>query len=98
MVEILPSVGIPDARGRLSELCGEVARSGQPVWLCRRGLPIVELRPVRGEAACGADPTPRQRAGILDLWRECRERFGPVQEELAVAPWREQGADWAGGQ
>lgn len=95
MIDIFPSVGIPDARGRLSELCGEVARSGKPVWLCRRGTPIVELRPVRGEAGPGDQLELGGREGILDLWRECRQRFGPVQEEFPAAAWRAPVSDSA---
>ena len=87
MTEILPSVGILDARTRLSELCGEVARSGQPVWLCRRGTPIVELRPLRSEGHSREGLSLSQKEGILDLWRQCRERFGPVQADLPAMEW-----------
>jgi antitoxin (DNA-binding transcriptional repressor) of toxin-antitoxin stability system len=88
MIEILPSVGILDARTRLVELCGEVASSGQPVRLCRRGTPIVELRPLASTRELEPSAAGAHRAGgILDLWKECRQRFGPVDQEFPVAAW-----------
>ena len=89
MIEILPSVGILDARARLAELCGEVARSGQPVRLSRLGTPIVELRPLSNVAPSSAENPRQGKSGILELWRDCRQRFGPVDEVCPSNDWND---------
>ena len=43
----MKSVGLVEAKTRLSELCREVAESGQPILIQRRGTPIAELVPPR---------------------------------------------------
>jgi antitoxin (DNA-binding transcriptional repressor) of toxin-antitoxin stability system len=89
MIEILPSVGILDARTRLAELCGEVARSGQPVRLSRLGTPIVELRPLQDPTRGSSDALSSLKPGVLELWRDCRRRFGPVHDVCLPADWIE---------
>jgi prevent-host-death family protein len=85
VTEVRPSIGIPDAKHRLFELCGEVVRTGQPVWLSRRGLPVAELRPLACAgplSAAPVPPVPGTQPGILDLWQECRRVYGPLDPDL----------------
>jgi len=41
----MKSVGLFEAKTRLSELCAEVARIGEPILVTRRGLPLVRIEP-----------------------------------------------------
>jgi prevent-host-death family protein len=67
------SVGIFEAKAKLSEICDEVARSGQSVVVTRRGQPLVRIDPVA-------------EAG-LSVW-EAREQYiarkGGLTEEFQV--------------
>ncbi len=42
----MKSVGIFEAKTRLSEICEEVARTGKSVMVTRRGKPLVRIDPV----------------------------------------------------
>jgi len=87
VIEVRPSIGIPDAKFRLFELCGEVARTGQPVWLSRRGLPVAELRPLGHCLSPGIlRPVPLPHRGVLDLWQECQHAFGPLDLGIDSPP------------
>ena len=39
------TVGLFEAKTKFSELCGEVADTGQPVVVTRRGIPLVRIEP-----------------------------------------------------
>ena len=43
------TVGIFEAKAKLSEICDEVARSGRSVVVTRRGKPLVKIDPVSAE-------------------------------------------------
>ncbi len=43
------TVGIFEAKTRLSEICDEVARSGNSVLVTRRGKPLVRIDPVAAD-------------------------------------------------
>lgn len=45
----MKTVGIFEAKTRLSEICDEVARSGRSVVVTRRGKPIVRIEPVESD-------------------------------------------------
>ena len=45
----MKTVGIFEAKTRLSEICDEVARSGASVLVTRRGKPLVRIEPVKGD-------------------------------------------------
>lgn len=47
-------VSVADAKNKLPELI-KAAESGEPVTICRRGLPVVDL--VRTKAGNGEEPT-----------------------------------------
>ncbi|MBN1270120.1 MAG: type II toxin-antitoxin system Phd/YefM family antitoxin [Kiritimatiellae bacterium] len=42
----MKTVGIFDAKTRLSEICDEVAESREPVVVTKRGTPLVRIDPV----------------------------------------------------
>lgn len=53
-------VGLFEAKAKLSEICAEVARSGESVVITRRGKPLVRI-----------DPVPTDR---FSVWEE-RDRY-----------------------
>ena len=69
----MKTVGLFEAKTKLSELCQEVAASGQPCTITRRGEPLVRLEPAR-------DP----RAGRESIWSK-RERHLRKHGELGPA-------------
>jgi prevent-host-death family protein len=42
----MKTAGIFEAKTKLSELCDEVARTGEPVLVTRRGKPLVRIDPI----------------------------------------------------
>ena len=84
MVQILKTVGIFEAKTRLSEICAEVAGTGDTVIISKRGEPIVEVRAFR-QPADEVESEPLE--GIIDCLNYCRERFGPLQEEFEIPKW-----------
>jgi prevent-host-death family protein len=43
------SVGLFEAKTRLSALCAEVAEGGDPLIVTRRGVPWVRIEPIRAQ-------------------------------------------------
>ena len=84
MVQILKTIGVLEAKSRLSEICSEIAESGDTVVISSRGEPLVEVRPIRQPESDGAEP---RSEGILDRLRECRERFGALEDEFETPEW-----------
>jgi prevent-host-death family protein len=67
----MKTVGIFEAKTRLSEICEEVARSGVGVVVTRRGKPLVRIDPVEDEK--------------FSVWEERAEyiaRRGKMKEEF----------------
>ena len=65
------TVGIFEAKAKLSELCEEVARSGETVVVTRRGKPLVRIGPVMADR--------------FSVWEEREEyiaRKGRLREEF----------------
>ncbi|MFT5471092.1 MAG: antitoxin (DNA-binding transcriptional repressor) of toxin-antitoxin stability system [Verrucomicrobiales bacterium] len=84
MVQILKTIGVLEAKSRLSEICSEIAKSGDTVVISNRGEPLVEVRPIRQPGQAGDGPGSE---GILDCLRTCRQRFGPLEEEFEIPRW-----------
>lgn len=59
----MKTVGLFEAKTHLSKLCDEVARSGKPVLISRRGAPLVQIAPVE------PDSTDAQSSILDDLRR-----------------------------
>ena len=68
----MTTVGIFEAKTRLSEICGRVAQTGEPVVVTRRGVPLVRIDPVGPERGTGST-----------IW-ELRDRFVEVDGDLEV--------------
>jgi prevent-host-death family protein len=45
----MKTIGIFEAKTKLSEVCDEVARSGRSVVVTRRGKPLVRIDPIRAD-------------------------------------------------
>lgn len=45
----MKTVGIFEAKTKLSEICDEVARSGRSVVVTRRGKPLVRIDPIQAD-------------------------------------------------
>ena len=43
----MKTVGLFEAKTRLSELCAEVVKAGDPVVVTRRGVPWVKIEPIQ---------------------------------------------------
>ena len=84
MVQILKTIGVLEAKSRFSEICSEIAESGDTVVISSRGEPLVEVRSLRKpESESGAD----RKEGILDRLRACKERFGALEEDFEIPEW-----------
>ena len=72
------TLGIYEAKTKLSEICERVAQTGEPVVVTRRGIPLVQIRPVGSEDGIGST-----------VW-ESRERFveehGDLDVDLELPP------------
>ena len=70
----MKSLGLFETKNRLSEVCDEVARTGEPCLITRHGRPLVRLVPV-AEKSCGS---------VWDTVQESAARYGAVDEELPL--------------
>ncbi|MFP4373890.1 MAG: type II toxin-antitoxin system Phd/YefM family antitoxin [Spirochaetaceae bacterium] len=59
----MKTLGIFEIKTRLSQVCEEVAQTGESVLVTRRGEPLVRI-----------DPLSRESAGDSPVW-EARERY-----------------------
>jgi len=69
------TIGIFEAKTKLSEICEEVARSGQSVIVTRRGKPLVRIDPVKEDK--------------FSVWEDRAEyiaREGPIRDDFDVPP------------
>lgn len=79
----MKTIGLFDAKTRLSELCREVAETGETILIERRGQPIAELSPPRSASA--------RRLSILDDLRrfEAAHPCDPAEPDFPEV-WRER--------
>ena len=70
------TIGLFEAKTKLSELCEQVAKRREPVVITRRGRPLVRLEPV--------SPDKGMRSSVWDARRAWEKRHGPWREELDV--------------
>jgi len=71
----MKSVGLFEAKTKLSELCEDVARSGRAIRVTRRGRPWVLIAPC-------TDPS--QRKSVWARRREYERAHGPLNEDFDV--------------
>jgi prevent-host-death family protein len=69
----MKTVGLFEAKTRLSEICNEVARSGRSVVVTRRGKPIVRI-----------DPVPDDRFSVWEDRADYIARQGRLKEEFDI--------------
>jgi len=70
------TVGIFEAKTKLSEICEEVARTGVGVVVTRRGKPLVRISPVADDR-------------LVSVWEDRATYIashGPMREELEIPP------------
>lgn len=72
----MKTVGIFEAKTKLSELCREVAETGEPILIQRRGKPIAQIGPPVSKRKEGG-----HRRGILDRVEETEARYGQLSDE-----------------
>lgn len=82
----MKTVGLFEAKTRLSELCREVAESGETILIERRGVPIAELCPP-GRAV--AADNPYATLGIADAIAAFEKAHGPSEAEFPEV-WQER--------
>jgi len=66
-------IALYDAKNRLSEICNQVSKTGQPCVISRRGKPVVKLVPVDSE---------EDVASVWDTVEESRARYGELDEDF----------------
>jgi prevent-host-death family protein len=70
----LKSVGLFEAKAKLSALCDEVVETNRPLLITRRGKPLVRIEPARRE----------ESPGIWSLREAFIETEGPITEDLRL--------------
>jgi prevent-host-death family protein len=72
----MTTIGLFEAKTKLSELCEQVAKRREPVVITRRGRPLVRIEPV--------GPGKGMSSSVWDARRAWEKKHGPLEEELAV--------------
>lgn len=70
-------MGLFEAKNRFSGVCAEVAESGEPLIVTRRGKPFVCIVPVT-EAG--------ESTSVWDSVEESAAKYGPLPEGLELPP------------
>lgn len=71
----MESFALYDAKNRLSELCNQVAESGEPCVISRRGRPIVKLVPI-DEAG--------PQTSVWGSVEEAQAKYGPLDADVEL--------------
>jgi len=69
------SVGMFEAKAKLSEICDQVARSGESIVITRRGVPLVRI-----------DPVAADRSSVWEDRVSYVARKGRLKEEFELPP------------
>ncbi|MGC1184061.1 MAG: type II toxin-antitoxin system Phd/YefM family antitoxin [Candidatus Dormiibacterota bacterium] len=77
-------IGVEEARGTLGRLVEEVAASGEPISLTRRGRPMAVLMGREEYAHLRLVATQQARTELTTLLDAVRERVGEVGVEQSV--------------
>jgi prevent-host-death family protein len=80
----MKTVGLFEAKTRLSEICDEVARTGNSVTVTRRGKPLVRIDPVEVDRFSVWE----DRAEYIATRGRMKEEFDlpPRSQEVPVSP------------
>ena len=72
----MTTIGLFEAKTKLSELCNQVAKLREPVVITRRGRPLVRIEPV--------GPGKGMRSSVWDARREWEKKRGTIAEEFEI--------------
>jgi len=72
----MTTVGLFEAKTKLSEICAEVAAKGVSVLVTRRGKPLVRIEPIRRDQS--------QPKGIWDRRATFIKARGPIAEDFTL--------------
>lgn len=73
----MKTVGLFEAKTKLSEICERVFTSQEPIVITRRGKPLVEIKPCQIE---------KKEKNVWELRREIEAQEGPFTEEFELLP------------
>lgn len=72
----MTTIGLFEAKTKLSELCEQVAKRREPVVITRRGRPLVRIEPV--------SPGKGMRSSVWDARRDWEKKHGRLRETLEL--------------
>ena len=81
------TIGIFEAKTKLSDICDEVARTGMPVMVTRRGTALVRIDPIQKEPRL----TVKERRAQYLVKHGATEEVDPVEFEPAARSREESG-------
>jgi len=72
----MKTIGMFEAKAKLSEICQRVASTGEPVLVTRRGVPLVRIDPVE------------EKGGASEVWEAAAEyrKAHRITEDLELPP------------
>ena len=76
------TIGLFEAKTKLSEICARVVSSGQAVTVTRRGKPLVKITP--------AEPVQSKRESVWDRRAEYEKKHGPFTDNFDLPPREKQ--------
>lgn len=68
----MKSLSLFETKNRFSAVCGEVASTGEPLTVTRRGRPLVQIVPVRQTEEVGS---------VWDTLEESQQRWGNLPDD-----------------
>ena len=75
----MKTIGLFEAKTKLSEICDTIARTGQPVIVNRRGKPLVGISPAVVRS---------RKKSVCDLRDEFIRKHGPLDMDFEIPPRR----------
>ncbi len=79
----MKTIGLFEAKAKLSEVCVEVTETGETCTITKRGKPIVHIIPVN----ITADPVHEFRhLSICNARKAYESKYGPITDEFELAP------------
>ena len=72
----MTTIGLFEAKTKLSELCDQVAKRRQPVVITRRGRPLVRIEPV--------GPGKGMSSSVWDSRDSWEKKHGSLREDLEL--------------
>lgn len=72
----MKTVGIYEAKIKLSEICETVSKTKEPLLITRRGIPLVRIDPIHQDA--------NNQSKIWNLRKEFITKNGEIDEDLVL--------------